>query len=152
MTRAVSDSAGRSRRTVGEPGRRRDAVDAMPDAHEVVARRRRSASRPGRVRGVHERAAGGRAASSSASTASNARELLAGVRVVGLVGDREVRADAVERELACAAIRSRERDRVVGRAPDAVHAGVDLEVHGERRRARPRVGDRLGQRVDPRLV
>ena len=41
----------------------------------------------------------------------------------------------------------RELDRVVGAAPDAVHAGVDLQVHAEPV-VRAAVGDGLGERVD----
>ena len=40
-----------------------------------------------------------------------------------------------------------ELDRVVGIAPDAMHAGVDLQVHAQAV-ARAAVGDGLGERVD----
>ena len=76
-----------------------------------------------------------------------ARELLGRVGVVGLVGDGEMRAHAREPQLGAINDLRRELDRVLGAAPDAMHAGVDLQVHGERV-VRVAIGDRLGQRVD----
>ena len=76
-------------------------------------------------------------------------ELLVGVRIVGLVGDREVGADALEHELGAGGDVFGERDGASSvRDADPVHAGVDLEVHGRVQRPRPDVGDRLGERVD----
>ena len=61
-------------------------------------------------------------------------ELLVGVRVVGLVGDGEVRAEPTELELGRRGHRVDQLGGVVDGAADAVHAGVDLEVDRERRR------------------
>ncbi len=75
-----------------------------------------------------------------------ARDLLVGVRILRLVGHREVRTHARERERLPVEHAHRERDRVLDPASDAMHAGVDLEVHSQRRAARG-----AAQRVDPGL-
>ena len=111
----------------------RDPVEADPDAHHVVAR---PASRS-RRRCSHVHGAGRQTASAErVEHRVEARELLGGVRVAGLVGDREVRAHAREPQLGPVDHLRRELDRIVGAAPDAVHAGVDLEVHRPAGRAR----------------
>ena len=56
------------------------------------------------------------------------RELRRGVRIVGLVGHRQVRADTGEVELRALRDALGEGEGVVGIAPDPVHARVDLEV------------------------
>ena len=96
-TRAFSDSAGRSRPDPASAGAGRDAVDGDPGPHQVEAGLGER-EQPGRVGRVHH---GGRrpAASRPASTAAKRGQLLSRVRVVGLVGDREMGADAAEVEL-----------------------------------------------------
>src|SRR5258708_7880895 len=58
-------------------------------------------------------------------------QLLAGVRVVGLAGDGQVCADTGELELRPVHHLRREVDGRFRTAPDAVHTGVDLEVHAQ---------------------
>ena len=79
------------RHPAGQVRRRRDAVDGDAGAHEVVASRVAVDQQAGRVGGVHD----GGAQPGGAEVGEDgveAVELLGGVRVVGLVGDREVRA------------------------------------------------------------
>ncbi len=73
--------------------------------------------------------------------------LLGGVVVARFVGDREMRAHAREAQLHVIGDERGQRDRVVGRAPDAVHARVDLQVHAERIVGAVRA-HRLRERVD----
>ncbi len=82
---------------------------------------------------MHERVAQEAAGVELGDHCRERRELLVGVRVVELVGDREVRAHTAERELAVRRDLLDQRDRVGRRASHAVHPGVDLEVDGERR-------------------
>ena len=75
--------------------RGRDAVQRDAQAHEVVARGRGLREETGRIRGVHD----GRTQPSFGELGEDrveARELLAGVRVVGLVGHRQMGEDALE--------------------------------------------------------
>ena len=80
-----------------------------------------------------------------------AGQLLGRVGVVRFVGDGEVRAHPRELELGPVDDLGAELDRVVGAAADAVHPGVDLQVHGEPV-VRAAIGDRLRERVDPASV
>ena len=145
--------AQRERRTQREVERRSPPAPAAGRSRRCRSARGRSARRrradPAEFAAC---ASGGRrpAASSSSSTTSKRASCSVGVGVVGFVGDGKVRAHARERELVARGDRARERERVVGRTADAVHAGVDLEVHVERARP-PGVGDGLGQRVDAGL-
>ena len=77
-----------------------------------------------------------------------ARKLLRGVRVRGLVGNGEVRERARESELAVRDHVTRQVEGVRGAAPDAVHPGIDLEVDVERQ-CGAGCRDRFGERVDP---
>ena len=104
---------------------------------------------PGRVRRVHER----RAQPGGVEIVQHrleAGELLVGVRVVGLVGHREVGEHAAEHELGALVDPARERHRVRGRArrPGACPVSI-LRCTGERL-ARAAIDDRLGERVDAR--
>ncbi len=68
-------------------------------------------------------------------------------RVAGLVGHRAVGPDALESERRVRDDLGCPPQRLVGRHTDAVHPGIDLEVHGERHaaggRCLPQAADRL---------
>ena len=77
-----------------------------------------------------------------------AGQLLGRVGIVGLVGDREVGPQPFETQLTVGVDELGERVGGLGCRADAVHPGVDLEVH--RKRARVGRDDRLRQRLDAR--
>ena len=77
---------------------------------------------------------------------SNVAALLLGVRVVGLVGDREVRAHTGEPKFGSIVDVGGELDRDTRVTAHAMHSGVDLEVHRDRIDSGDRRG--LGERVD----
>jgi hypothetical protein len=66
-----------------------------------------------------------------------AGELVGRVRVAGLVGHRQVGADALQVQLGQLADGPGQADQVLGPGPHPVHAGVDLEVDRDRRQPRP---------------
>ena len=125
-------------------GNGRDAVDADPGAHEVVARVREGERSRG-VGRVHDLGPVPATGEPGAHFVE-ALELLARVGILGLVGDREVRPQPLELELAVRVDQFRERVGGLGCRADAVHAGVDLEMNRKRRRVA--LDHRLGQRLD----
>ena len=128
-------------------GAGRDAVDGDAAAHEVVARGPGTSSAPpswprGRAGRTHAGASERRRA--RRRTASSCSR---GVRVVGLVGDREVGADALEAQLAVRRRSTRPaRTASAGAQPTRCMPVSTLRCTGSG--SARRVGDRLRERVD----
>ena len=136
-TSDASVSAGRRSTAAVQGGRRRDPVDGDAAPHQVVAGRRGGRSGPAELAAC-TMSGSTPAARSLASSSSNRASCSAGVGVAGLVGHRQVGADALQPQLGQLADRPGQAQQVLGPAPHPVHARVDLEVDRHRRRPRRR--------------
>ena len=121
----------------GQRRARGDAVQRDPAAHHVVAGSRATARAPAELQAC---TIGGRRPS-GAKLGDDSVEpgaLLVGEGVRRLVGHGEVGPHAPEDQLGPVGHRLGDRHRLLGRRAHPVHAGVDLDVDGQRRGRRPR--------------
>ena len=122
-------------------GRRPHAIEQQARAHGAGAGQRRvelAAREQGRrLRRVHEPRLDA-ARPRLGEHAAQDRELLEGRREIGLVGAREMREDALERERRLARHRLEQRRRLLRRHAHPTHPGVDLDLHGPARAPRAR--------------